>query len=476
LTNAIEQLETSNVIGVWTRDWRLGPFNAVMVHRRRDGWEILWKKSSSQENVDLETFLNSIVLETQSLDEPEESKPQLTIGFNSSSVVFHRINIPPVTDDQVERIVRIQAEALLPLPLDQMRLGWRVGDVADGRRVCTLAAARREGLEEFVTSARVCEVSKIYLDGEAIVKVWNELFGGTEKQSVLIRIGLTKTSVLLAEGGRLSHAVTLDVGEGDLSGGVENRTRDLFVHDVQNALEMFGVLADKSVQVFVLSPDVEDYEALVLQLRASGLNALAEVPSMSMLAEPLVVEPAEVYKNLEAIGSAMLEVDSHGDEIDLFNDLQIQSQSQEKSQSLRALKRPSVVALVIVVLFLLVSYAVDKASLARLDDGRINVAVERKKLRELIGRNRPDIISLLNMIGESMPEGIILDSFEFEKGRVVSVSSNAPNYEKVYEFQKALENKKNITDVEIQKAVFDEKKNRVSFKMAFHYGKFTKKK
>lgn len=467
MTKGVNEIECGGVaVGIWAEDRTKGPFGAVKLRKHSGRWEILWEKNSDRDQVVWEEFLGQV---------SSEAPGKVVIGFDSRAVSFHRIPIPPVEKEQLEAIVKMQAEALLPLPLEAMRLGWRVGNNAQGGRSCTIAAARRAGLEEFASSARACNVSRIYLDGEAVVKVWRELLGGTDEKSVVIRIGSSKTTVLLAEGGRLSHGAALDVGQKDLSETTGGEIKDLFVHDVQNVLEMFGVNADEGVKIFVLSSDTVSYQDLILHLKDSSIAAELAKPSVGLLRESSEVREGDVYENLEAIGTAMLALDSDGGAIDLFDDLRVRSEPDSASAALKVLKRASLMSLVMLILFFVVSYIVDKASLARLSGEQVSILVEQQKLRELIVRQRPDVISLLSMISQSLPEGMIVDSFQFEKGRPVTLSSNGPSYEKVYEFQSALEKQKNITDVEIQKAVFDDKKKQVSFKMAFHYGRFTRK-
>jgi len=467
LSNGLNETEgNGSAIGVWAEDRTKGPFRAVMLRKQGDSWGLLWKKTSDGDAVSWEDFLGQV-----SSGRPAE----VVVGFDSRAVVFHRIIIPPVGAEQLDAIVKMQAEALLPLPLEAMRLGRRAGEITEGGRSCTIAAARREGLEKFVLSARACNVSRIYLDVEAVVKVWREIFGGTDKKSVLIRVGLNKTIVALAEAGRLAHGAVLDVGRKDLSKPGSGQTSDLFVHDVQNILEMFGVSADEKVKVFVLSPDVVSYRDLVSHLKDSGIDAGLAVPSRSVLRKSSGIRAEDIYENLEPFGAAMMALDSDAGAIDLFDDLRVRSEPDRTSAAIKVLKRASLTALMMLILFLAVSYVVDKASLSKLNGEDMSVLVEQQKLRELIVRQRPDVIGLLTMISQSLPEGMIVDSFEFEKGRPVTLSSNGPSYEKVYEFQKALEKQKNITDVEVQKAVFDEKKKQVSFKMAFHYGRVTRK-
>ncbi len=68
-----------------------------------------------------------------------------------------------------------------------------------------------------------------------------------------------------------------------------------------------------------------------------------------------------------------------------------------------------------------------------------------------------------------------MDSFDFKKGRPVTISGQAPGTDQLYKFQAALLSKKGITRVIIQNTSPDAKGKKLKFTITFHYKSFTSK-
>ena len=85
------------------------------------------------------------------------------------------------------------------------------------------------------------------------------------------------------------------------------------------------------------------------------------------------------------------------------------------------------------------------------------------------------MLQLLNEIHEADSRGILLDKFDFKKGRAASISGQADRAEQVYDFQKSLLTQKGITDVNIQSTTQDNKTKKLKFTLPYHYRNFTKK-
>jgi hypothetical protein len=382
------------------------------------------------------------------------------IVAESRGAVFYRIDIPPVRDGQVDSVVKMQAETLLPLPGSEMQACWRVDKAAVGKRSVTIAAGRTEGLRAYTRAARRLGASKILLDYEGVVRAWRELFGGTYDKTVVINIAESGTGVVLAENGRLSSAVTLDAGQEALSGQVDWRsTAELFVHDLRNALELFDLADDADVKVVVLSQEKSSEETV----------------------------SEDIVEYIGSIGAAILALEPESEELNLFEDLYSAERADRASQAPGSLKRPFVITAAMVVLFVLISYALDKTSLAHLrkhiysasgNPGAINAAamIEQQQMRKIVATQRPDMLDLLTKISESNPDGMILDMITFKKRRAVTIDGSCKSYDQLYEFQKKLGEQSGIKEVKIQNSAVDKnKKGKVGFKMTFHYKNFTRK-
>ena len=153
-----------------------GPYRAVMLKKSEGGLQLVWKTTEEDAAADLRSFVKKVMPAVS--PQSNGSAPAAVLGLDGGGVAFYRIKVPPVDDDQLDSIVRMQAESLLPLPADQMQMVWRAADAVDGKRSCSIAAARSDQLRRFVSDAGD-SVSQILLDAEAVVKAWMELFDGT---------------------------------------------------------------------------------------------------------------------------------------------------------------------------------------------------------------------------------------------------------------------------------------------------------
>ena len=489
MNNAIgTAVDMSSAIAISTGRNGQGPFKAVKVRRRAGGYELIWKRTFGGEDaIGIESFLREEVSSAQSVRPMETNEPVIIVA-ESRGVVFYRIDIPPIRDGQVDSVVKMQAEALLPLPADKMQVSWRVDKAAGGKRGVTIAAGKTEGLRAYTGAARRFGTSKIFLDYEGVVRAWRELFGGTYDKTVLINIAEAGTGVVLAENGRLSCAVTLDAGQEALSGQADwSNSAELFVHDLRNALELFGLIDDTDAKVAVLSEDIETHKRLISYLREAGINASAAVPSPGAMKSSEEISPKDAAEYIGPIGAAILALDTEPDELNLFEDLYSAAGTGRASRAAGSLKRPCVITVAMVVLFVLFSYAVDKASLAQLrkhiystsgNPEATNAAalIEQQQMRKTVATQRPDMLDLLAKISESGPDGMILDTITFKKRQAVTIGGSCKSYDQLYEFQKKLGEQGGIKEVNIQSSAVDKKKSKVGFKMTFHYKNFTRKK
>ena len=104
-----------------------GYFQAVQLRRSDSGYELL------------RVYEDAGTLEAS----------DITVGgFDSGRAAFYRIQVPDVKSDQMSNLVEMQAEALLPLPMDQMEIAWR-SHKEEGKSEVTIAAARLNQLERY---------------------------------------------------------------------------------------------------------------------------------------------------------------------------------------------------------------------------------------------------------------------------------------------------------------------------------------
>jgi len=489
------QALSGSVIAIARED---GKLRAVEIRKRDGGFEVLWAKSGEADNSDLGLFAAECGLSAGSSGQARnDGSRTVVVGYNSAGVAFYRIYVPAIKEKEIAAIVRLQAETRLPLPPEQVELAWRAGQIRDTEMSVTIAAARRERLQEFVENMRGLGPVKILLDCEGVVKAWRTFFGGNEsaKGGVVVSMAARSTQVCLAEGGRLSNAAVLDMGVDDLSsairmadkaaGSVTEQTEaaEGFAQDMRSVLELFGCAEPAELPVFVLSDGSGAIEGIVSSLVSVGLDARAAEPLIEELGtEELGAE--ELYEYRVPIGLALMGLEAGAEELNIFERVYRPSKDKGKKHWLYSPKVVGAAAAAMLVLLVIVSYAVDAASpgaiekrlKASVSDADMNLLIQRQKLIRTVATERPDLLELLNLVNSGGSKGVLLDSLQFKKGQPVSITGQADNPDLLYKFQESLLTKKGIKGVEIQNAAKDPKGDKIKFTITFHYKNFTAKK
>jgi Tfp pilus assembly PilM family ATPase len=447
---------------------------AVEFAKRRGSYELVWTRCSDVAETDLATFAAECGLSVESQNKI------LVAGFDSASVVYYRINVPVVKDQELAAIVNLQAEAMLPLPADQMESAWRASAVTNGQVPITIAAARKQQLQEFVDKLRGFEPAKILLGCEAIVKAWRRFFSGNDDPAVVVDVGPRHTQVCLAQRGRLTNAVSLDIGTDDFADATStelNPPTERFAQDMTSVLELFGYDDHGSVPVFVLSGGGGTIANMVASLQSAGLKAAEAVPDLDKLTTTVEFAAEDICEFLVPIGLASIVLDNDAEQLNVFERLYQPAAAKLKRYWYHSPWLTGAVALVMLVLSVIALYAVDVAAEKRLTKLQTNADFEklqgRQKLIEAVARERPDLLALLSEI--SSGDGIKLHAFTFAKGALVRIQGQADNKEQAYKFEESLLDKKGIKGPKMTptKGPKDEK---VTFTMTFHYKHFTTKK
>ena len=466
-------------------------FKAVELRKWDADFEVVWTKSSKASDGDWSGFAAECGLPPVTAKHVRFSHDRVgVVGFDSTAVAFYRIDAPAVGEDEIESIVKMQAEAMLPLPAEQMEIAWRQGPARNGKVPITIAAARKKLLQALVDSVRSFEPARILLDCEAIVTAWRTVFSESKQDALVVSLTARSTQLCLVEGGHLSNSVVLDIGLEDylqtslnLPGGGDlfdqTEVTDRFAQDIRSVLESSGYSEQTHLPVLVLSDGGDAIESIVSCLRSAGLDARVALPEVGILRSQSGFSPAQLYEYRLPIGLALMAIEKPADGLNLFENLYEPTGTKRKDYGLHSLKIAGAIAAVLLTLLAIVSYGLDVATEKRLSqltaEAGFKELVQRQTLLKTVAQQRPDLLQLLSDINSGDSRGITLDSFYFKKGQPASISGQVQDNDQLYDFQKSLLSKKGITDVNIQNTSRDSKTKRLKFTLTFHYKTFTKK-
>ncbi len=472
-------------------------FKAVEVRKQGETIEMLWAKSGQDSDTNWLSFAAECGLSIGLTEKDKTDGDKTTvIGFSSAGVAFYNIGLPAAKEDELKSMVRMQAETLLPLPVEQMELTWRKGRVRNGQVAVAVAAARREYLKDFVENVCALNPAKILLDCEGAVKAWKELFGGNEKDAVIVNLTARSTQVCLAEDGYLSNAIILDMGIEDFlemadnlpdseNEGVPEQTEatERFIFDVKSALEAFDYTEAAKLPIFVLSNGGNTIKGIVAYLKSAGLNVRAALPQIQKMRAQMDFEIEQLYEYRVPIGLALMAIEAPADGFSLFDRLYRPAGVKQKRAILYSPKIAGAIAAVMLAVFVIISYAIDVASPGVIEESLkttdsstdINQLMQQQNLTRIVAMERPNLLELIKHISESGDSSIKLESIHFKKGQLVSITGQVQSPDQLYKFQESLMSKSGIKDVKIQNTSRDNKTKNVKFTMTFHYKNFTKK-
>jgi hypothetical protein len=408
----------------------------------------------------------------------------VVVGFSSAGTVFHRTSVPPVEDQEIASIIQLQAETRLPLPADQTELAWRADPARNGQIGVTMVVARKELLQRFAGDVRSLDPAKILLDCEGIVEAWRTVFSEHEDNAIIISMGARSTQVCLTENGRLSNAVILDMGIEDFSAHVgegqaetdekvaldiglsaraheeQTEATERFARDMRSVVELFGYADQAKLPVFVLSDNNAIYVHIVSSLRSADLNARIALPDTKRLTGPGDSGAEWLYEYRAPIGLALMALEDGDKELNIFEHVYTPADQQEKKHWLYSPKLAGAIAAVMLVLLVTVCYAIDmkspQAIKTRLEAAAaeagmdLDELVERQRLIKMVARERPDILTLIDLVNASGERGVVLNSVSFRKDQKVSIMGQVQNNDQLYKLHENLRKNKDLSEVRIQ--------------------------
>lgn len=433
---------------------------AVKIEQTPAGVKLLWKHTGPAE--DLNDALAGAGLQS--------SKIHTVLGIDPPGIAFYNIEIPLVPDAQLDSIVRMQAETILPLPLEQMEIAYHRGKVIADKCRVTIAAGRTAQLSSEMIFAKNCKAAGIVLSCQGTVKAFDTLFDIGRQKYVILNLRKYDTQVLLSEDGKLAGAAKLDVGIDDLN-GADQQYAEIFIYDLRNTLEMFGLDSAEETALYVFSKSRPLTEEIVAGLNDLQMPAKAAELKPHAITGETVSEEEDICQYLAPIGCAMLTLDEENRPLDLFSRIYNTDKKKKKVSGFASLIRAAVIFAIMLIATFFTFNHLNKIELTRYDNDDIDKLVAQQKIRKLIAGQREDVLKLITLINEKPPAGMMIDSISYKKGEKVTIASHASSHEQMRAMRDFLSSKREFSEVVRQNPTFDEKSKKYAFKINFYYNK-----
>ncbi len=457
-------------------------YKAAVLSKRGAGCEIHYTRSAGAAGLSMGDFCRQVTSAVHLPDIQKGRRIHYVFGYESRRTAFYPLRVPAVAGEELDALVRLQAEEVLPLPVDQMTLTWRAGHSQNGKLPVTLAASRTESLANFFRPLEEWNPDKIVLESEAVVKACQALHPGLEPEYLLVCPARQHIQIYQVQHHLVAGVLTSDRDAGPVQ--TTDHPSEAHLESVRqtlySALKTFGLQNQKECPVYILPQDGWPSPEAVTELARSGLN----VKCLSFSAEHLRhwkgAESLDVSLWLAPLGLGLMALDADTGTLNLFETILPSAARRKKSRGLLKLKYSLTAALLLAIALPLVMYGLDwarlkkmEAALARSEVKTSLAQLEREeKLKKAIAQQRPDILALLRILADSAPEGILLDSVHTKKGQPVRLQGSFQDKNKLFDFADKLQQQKGIQTVRILNQSRDNKKNQSIFTITFEYQHF----
>lgn len=142
------------------------------------------------------------------------------ISVSGHSVIVKKINVPPMTEEELEESIKWEAEQYIPFDVNDVNLDFHIlpaGEGADGKETMTviLAAVKKDRLSEYTSLVMEAGLNPVVVDVDAFTleNVYDMAYGTTGSEVVaLVNVGASVMNIHIVKGGNFSF--TRDVSTG----------------------------------------------------------------------------------------------------------------------------------------------------------------------------------------------------------------------------------------------------------------------
>ena len=389
----------------------------------------------------------------------------------ANDVVFYRIVLPAARPELMDKMIRLQVEALAPLPLDELAVAWQAHETADGKREVTVAVARTTRLRE-MTGDGAAHADYVIPSAQGVVAAASRFFACNAPENTILYVSLKESQLCVVRGQRLRYATPLDAKLDQIlrDGRLQSAPAQRLYQDIVRAIG-----DDSTRKICLLCPDEEQFAPLGQFLRDRGCNVQMAAPQLAKLSSNPPVTPSWLYEHAPLLGGAVAAAD------DITPPLNLVQNAPAQHQKPRWRLPPSwvsaIAAAVMAVAFIAAGYAADHS---RLDQLRTKVAdlehdetrADRRLqliLRQEVARRRTPPLDVIRLITSEAPEGALLDKIELSGKREVALSGRIPDEQGFYAYQETLQGRKEVSKLRGRMESFDDKAKTWKFTITFVY-------
>ncbi|MBM3471878.1 MAG: hypothetical protein FJX75_01230 [Armatimonadetes bacterium] len=432
----------------------------------------------------------------------------VTTAFGLDRATVRRMTLPPTSPQNVDRMVRFEAERYIPLPLEAVELDYQIRhDRAADRLEVVIAAVRKDDATQAAHALSEATGAPTVLDtaGTALLAAWQQAHGEGGEAALVVDLSGEHTSIVVCESGSLVVARSAPAGVDALRAALVDDLK-ISPAEAEGIRRTDGVkgleAGPPAVSAPGEAPDREAAAAWLTRLAQEIRRTLesfrsqrggagrctvaitgegAETPGLSEALEWAIGQPIDIFDPLPA---AATDLPAPGHWFTLAYGLALRSagrspvaidlspRAERADRRRRQEKTAWVAALAALVLVIGAAYAYANSRLQRIESDARQVRGQVSRLRAEVGdvdtalaaaaavqdvndvladmeRGEARPLDVLRDLSDSFPGGLWLKDFLYDRERGVSIHGNALDSTAVTEAVRALSRKPYLEQVKL---------------------------
>lgn len=247
------------------------------------------------------------------------------VAFPESQIFSRVIEFPQMSETQLNKAIKYEAEQYIPMPIDEVNLSWQLlkekdGAVSEKMRVF-LVAAPKTLISRYIKILREAEVEPLVFETEILALKRSVLDIGQSPTTLLVSIGASTTDLCISDSGLIRFSRSIGTGGVALARSISQEL-GFEMSQAEEYKKSYGLLPDqlegKIMQIIRPVFDVivnEIEKAMLFYQTKNPLNPVKRVVLVggSALLPGVVVYLAENLGLEVQIGDPWVRVDASGD-------------------------------------------------------------------------------------------------------------------------------------------------------------------
>ncbi|MDK2949283.1 MAG: type pilus assembly protein PilM [Patescibacteria group bacterium] len=220
-------------------------------------------------NPDIENISKSI---KALMIEADVNSKRVSFSLPDFSTFFTTIEIPPMSEKEIEGAVGFEARKYIPLPLDEVVLDWQFmndSSKKETNKILVMAVSKKV-VSQYKEIAKRSEMELVSLEAEALSLKRSLMNGNNQENACLVEIGYQSTNVSIVKNGYMIMSSTFDIAGKDITDAI-SQGFNVTTEEAEKAKRKYGILENEEISlVEAISPILQSIFERIKQVIANS--------------------------------------------------------------------------------------------------------------------------------------------------------------------------------------------------------------